>query len=73
MPCYFRHIKEILNEAGIEATPSNRKQFDQVIHDIVGVAYKDCPTIWRKLKEQIIGDEGKRRDFVRRLKAGARQ
>jgi hypothetical protein len=73
MPWYFRHIKDILNESGIESTPSNRKQLDQVIHDIVGVAYKDCPTIWRKLKEQIIGDEGKRRDFVRRLKAGARQ
>jgi hypothetical protein len=73
MTWYFRHIKDILNEAGIESTPSNRKQLDQVIHDIVGVAYKDCPTIWRKLKEQIIGDEGKRRDFVRRIKAGARQ
>lgn len=66
MSCYFRHIKGILNEAGIEVTPSNKKEIDQAIHQIVEVAYKDCPQTWRKLKQQIIGDEQKKQDLVRR-------
>jgi hypothetical protein len=67
MSCYFRHIKDILDEAGIEVTSSNKKQIDQAIHQIVGVAYKDCPATWKKLKQQLIGDEQKRRDLTKKL------
>jgi len=67
MSCYFRHLKDILNEAGIEVTSSNRKQIDQTIHDIVEVAYKDCPVTWKKLKQEIVRDEQKRQDFIKRL------
>ena len=67
MSCYFRHIKDILDEAGIEVTSSNKKQIDQAIHQIVGVAYKDCPATWKRLKQQIMGDEQKRRDLTRKL------
>ncbi len=69
MSCYFRHIKDILDEAGIEVTPNNRKQIDQAIHQIVEVSYKACPHTWRKLKQHIIGNEQKRRDFTERLRA----
>ncbi len=67
MSCYFRHIKDILDEAGIKVTSSNKKQIDQAIHQIVGVGYKDCPATWKKLKQQIIGDEQKRRDLTKKL------
>jgi len=67
MSCYFRHLKDILDEAGIEVTPSNTKQIDRAIHDIVEVTYKDCPTTWKKLKQEIIGDEQKRQDFIKKL------
>jgi hypothetical protein len=67
MSCYFRHIKDILDEAGIEVTPGNKKQIDQAIHQIVGVTYKDCPATWKKLKQQIMGDEQKRRDLAKKL------
>jgi len=67
MSCYFRHLKDILNEAGIEVNPSNRKQIDRTIHDIVEVTYKDCPTTWKKLKQEIIGNEQKRQDFIKKL------
>lgn len=73
MSCYFRHIKDILTEAGIEVTSSNKKQLDRAIHDIVEVPYKDCPTAWAKLKEQIIGDERRRKDLVGKLKDAVRQ
>lgn len=69
MSCYFRHIKDILDEAGIEVTPDNKKQIDQAIHQIVEVNYKACPHAWRKLKQDIIGNEQKRRDFTERLRA----
>jgi len=50
MSCYFRHLKDILSEAGIEVTPGNKRQLDQAIHDAVEVTYKDCPATWRRLK-----------------------
>ncbi len=72
MSCYFRHIKDILGEAGIEIIPDNKKQIDQAIHQIVGVPYKDCPATWKRLKQEIIGNEPKRQELIRKLKAPAR-
>ena len=67
MSCYFHHIKAILDQAGTEVTPGNKKQIDQAIHQIVQVTYKDCPQPWKKLKQHIIADEHKRRDFIAKL------
>jgi len=72
MSCYFRHIKDILDEAGIEVTSSNRKQIDQVIHQLAEVTYKDCPVTWKRLKQQIIGNEQKQRDLVKKLREATR-
>ncbi len=69
MSCYFRHLKNTLEEAGIEVTPDNRKQVDRAIHQIVGVTYKDCPETWKKLKQQLAGGEQKRQEFISQLKS----
>jgi uncharacterized protein (DUF362 family) len=69
MSCYFRHLKEIFDEAGIVVTSSNRKQIDQAIHEILGTTYKDCPQAWKALKQQIIGNEQKRQELIQKLKA----
>ena len=68
MSCYFRHLDDIFKEAGIAVTPANRKQVDQAIHQIVGVEYKECPAAWKKLKQEILQDEKKRRGFVQKLR-----
>ncbi len=39
---------------------------------IVGVNYKDCSATWRKLKQEILSDELKRRDFIARLREAVR-
>jgi len=72
MSCYFRHLKGVLNEAGIEVTPSNKKQIDRVIHEIVGVTYKDCPATWKRLKQEILADEQKQQDFIIKLQNALR-
>jgi len=72
MSCYFRHLKGVLNEAGIEVTPSNKKQIDRVIHEIVGVTYKDCPATWKRLKQEILADEQKQQDFIIKLQNAVR-
>jgi len=69
MSCYLRHLKDILEGVGIEVTPANRKQIDQAIHQIVGVTYKDCPETWKRLKQQLTGDEQKRQEFISQLKS----
>ncbi len=72
MSCYFRHLKEILSEAGIQVTPANRKEIDQAFHQITGVGYKDCPVTWKRLKQDL-ADEPKRRDLVQKLQNAIRQ
>jgi hypothetical protein len=65
MTCYFRHLEEAFKKAGIEVTPQNRKKIDRIIHDIVGVDYKNCPVAWRQVKNRIAEDEA---GFVSMLK-----
>lgn len=67
MSCYFRGLKEIFVEAGIQVTPKNRKQIDVAIQRIVGTEGKHCPETWQKVKQQI-GDGEKRREFIRKLR-----
>jgi hypothetical protein len=57
MTCYFRHLTEVFKKAGIEVTPQNKRQIDQIIHRIVGVDYKDCPATWRQVKTRLKQDE----------------
>lgn len=67
MSCYLRHIKGILEAADIKVNPGNRKQVDQAIHQAVGVDYKDCPATWKRLKQEIMTNEQKRQDFIKKL------
>jgi len=64
--CYFRHLKEIFEKAGIEITSENRQEVDKIIHRIVAVKYKDCPSTWKEVKKRIAEDE---ENFVSALKA----
>ena len=68
MSCYFRHMKDILKEAGVEVTKGNKKDIDRIIHNLVGVEYKDCSPAWKAVKEQIREDEKTRQAFVKKLK-----
>jgi len=68
MSCYFRNLKDVFEEAGIEVTASNKKQVDQAIHRIVDTEYKNCPVTWKKLKQEILSDEQKRKAFISTLR-----
>jgi hypothetical protein len=72
MSCYFRHIKDVFSEAGIEVTKDSKKDVDRAIHKIVGVKYKDCSSTWKKLKQGFLSDEARRRQLVRQLRAALR-
>jgi hypothetical protein len=65
MTCYFRHLNEVFKKAGIEVTSKNRQKVDRIIHDIVGVEYKNCPAAWRQVKNRLAENEA---DFVAVLK-----
>jgi len=67
--CYLRHLKDIIEETGIEVTSANRKQIDQAIHQIVGVTYKNCPETWKKLKQQLTDNDNARQEFISQLKS----
>ncbi len=65
MTCYFRHIQQVFKKAGIEVTKENKREIDKIIHNIVGVEYKNCPATWREVKKRIAEDE---ESFVSKLK-----
>jgi len=68
MSCYFRYMKDVLAEAGIEVTRENKKQIDQAIHHLVDVDYKNCSPTWKAVKTHIKNDETARNEFIRKLK-----
>lgn len=69
MSCYFHHMKDLLEEAGVEVTKDNKKEIDRIIHGFVGVDYKDCSPAWRRVKEDVLADPGRRAALVEELKA----
>ena len=71
MSCYFRHMKDVLAEAGIEVTPENKKAIDEAIHRIVRVEYKHCPDAWKAIKEEIRTDPKRRERFVAKVRKAA--
>ena len=68
MSCYFRHMKDVLEEAGVEITKDNKKEIDRIIHGLVEVTYKDCSPTWKNVKEHIKVDEATRDQFIKNLK-----
>ena len=68
MSCYFRHMKDVFEEIGVDVTPENKKAIDAAIHKIVKVEYKQCPDAWKKIKEEIRTDPKKRDRFVAKLR-----
>ena len=69
MSCYFRHIRDVFEAAGVEITPDNKKDVDRAIHKIAGVKYKDCSTTWKELEQQFLADDKGRAALVKRIKA----
>ena len=67
MSCYFRYMKDVLEEVGIEVTPDNKKAVDRVLHELVDVEYKDCSPTWKEIKARIKGDAAVREAFVEKL------
>jgi hypothetical protein len=62
-------MKDVLEEAGIQITPENKKEIDRIIHGLVDVAYKDCSPTWKEVKARIQADPDARERFIRDLKA----
>ena len=69
MSCHFRHIKDVVEEAGVEITKSNKKDIDRIIHGLVDVEYKNCSQVWKAVKEHIRKDEETKKRFIKGLKA----
>lgn len=68
MSCYFRHMRDVFEEAGVEVTKENKKEIDRIIHEMVDVEYKNCSPTWKEVKQQIMGNYNARNLFIKRLK-----
>jgi hypothetical protein len=65
LTCYFRHLKQVFEKAGIEVSKENKMQIDKAIHAIVGVEYKNCPATGREVRRRLAEDE---EGFISELK-----
>ena len=65
MTCYFRHLQQVFEKAGLEVTKENKREIDRAIHSIVGVSYKNCSATWKEVKKRLA--EGEER-FISELK-----
>ena len=65
MTCYFRHLRDFFDKAGIKVTDENKRQIDKIIHDAMGVKYKNCPATWKEVKKRMAEDE---ESFISQLK-----
>ena len=70
MTCYFRHMKDIFAEIGVEPTKENKKTLDQKIHEYLGVEYKNCSQTWKLIKERRAADP---EQFIAELKTALTQ
>ena len=68
MSCYFRWMKDVLEEAGISVDKDNKQVVDRIIHEMVNVEYKNCSPAWKEVKEHIKTDPATRSRFVAELK-----
>ena len=50
-------MQDVFDDIGIEVTKENKKEVDQVIHQMLGIAHKDCPSAWRAIKARRAADE----------------
>ncbi|MBW1837751.1 MAG: hypothetical protein JRF71_12930 [Deltaproteobacteria bacterium] len=66
MSCYFKHMKDILKEGGVEVNQGN-KEIDKIIRRPIDVEYKHCSPAWKAVKELIKTDDKGRRRFIKRL------
>jgi hypothetical protein len=57
MTCYFRHLGEIFQKAGITVAKESKAELDKIIHNLVKVNYKNCPQTWKEVKKRIASDE----------------
>ncbi|MHA2025273.1 MAG: hypothetical protein ACW98U_05160 [Candidatus Thorarchaeota archaeon] len=57
MTCYFRHMKGIFTELGIDVTPENKRDIDKEIHKLLEVDYKNCSATWKEIKKRKETDE----------------
>ncbi|MCG7844036.1 MAG: hypothetical protein MIO90_01230 [Methanomassiliicoccales archaeon] len=64
MTCYFRHLDHVFKKAGLLIDIDNRKRVDLIIHEMVGVDYKNCVDTWNAVKELLEDEEA----FVQRLR-----
>ena len=56
MTCYFRHMKDIFGELGINITAENKRDVDRKIHEMLGIEYKDCSATWKEIKKHLSED-----------------
>jgi hypothetical protein len=65
MTCYFRHLAQVFQKAGLVVDVDNRKRVDIIIHEMAGIEYKDCTKIMAALDEKFETEDA----FVQRLRA----
>jgi len=69
MTCW-KWFDEILKEAGLKVTETNKKKIDTVIHQYIGqqAILGHCSSDWKKARKEIQADEKMKKELTEKLK-----
>ena len=67
MSCYLRHLKGIIQQAGVEpADKKERKAVDLAVREIVGTGLGPCNEVW-KIVKQWLAEPGNEQTLIAEL------
>ena len=69
----WKWFNDVLKEAGVDVTDSNKSRINKVIHDYIGstASYGHCSVDWTRKGKEIRGDEAKMKELVEKVKKAA--
>jgi hypothetical protein len=58
MTCYFKNsrMQELFQEIGVEVTKENRKDIDEILHEMLSVDYPNCAATWKLVRSRLKED-----------------
>ena len=49
-------MRELFEEIGVEVTKENRKEIDEILHEMLSVEYPNCAATWKLIRNRLKED-----------------
>jgi hypothetical protein len=58
MTCYFKNsrMQELFEEIGVKVSKENKKEIDEILHEMLSVEYRNCAATWKLIRRRLKED-----------------